>query len=185
MTASATLRESVRNPDAKRLARLRARADALPSELAMAYSDGLLLIEWTDPATKKPEVLASFSPSAPSDLVEQLAAAPETIRFLLNLIDRATAKIRDLQGRQEDQPQTLRPNGNYAANCAIVCDDPLFREYMELWHGLERDADKDWLVGKLHQVLDIGSRRELNTDPAAAARWLDLLRAYNGWKEDR
>ncbi|MBW8640406.1 hypothetical protein K1W69_24655 [Hoeflea sp. WL0058] len=185
MTVSAALRASLQSPDAKRLARLRAQADALPSELAMAYSDGLLLIEWTDPATKKPEILASFLPSAPSDLVEQLAAAPETIRFLLNLIDRATTKIRDLQGRQQDQLRKLRPNGNYAANCAIVCDDPLFREYMELWHGLERDADRDWLVGKLHKVLEISSRRELNTNPAAAARWLDLLHAYNGWKADR
>jgi len=185
VTVSAALRASLQSPDAKRLARLRAQADALPSELAMAYSDGLLLIEWPDPSTKKPEILASFSPSAPSDLVEQLAAAPETIRFLLNLIDRATAKIRDLQRRQEDQPRTLRADGNYAANCAINCDDPLFREFMELWHGLEQDTDKGRLVGKLHQVLEIGSRRELNTDPAAAARWLDLLDAYNRWKADR
>ncbi|GKX33733.1 MAG: hypothetical protein MnENMB40S_13510 [Rhizobiaceae bacterium MnEN-MB40S] len=185
MTVSAALRASLKSPDAKRLARLRAQADALPCELAMAYSDGMLLIEWTDPATKKPEILASFSPSAPSDLVEQLAAAPETIRFLLNLIDRATAKIRDLKGRHEDHPRTLRPDGNYAANCAIVCDDPLFREFMELWHGLERDAEKDWLVGKLHQVLEIGSRCELNTDPAAAGRWLNLVDDFNRWKADR
>ena len=227
MTISRALQESVRNPDAKRLERIRAGVSDWPAGMNLVISDGTWTLQWPDPATREMEVLATFEPLAPLELMERLATAGSDIRFLLELVERAKTRIRELQGKREraEGPQgrqtltgapvapvgaprperrgeaplaredktnpfqgtdtaarTLKKNGDYAANCAITCNSEAFRRFLESMHGLEHGTDKEFLVGKVHQVLEIGSRQELNTDSAAAIRWLELVDEFNHWR---
>lgn len=175
MTASPQLRESVRDPDAKRLALIRARMAHWPDKMNFAVSGGTWSLEWHDPVTGELETLATFEPFAPPELAENLASAGATIRFLLALIDRATYRIRELQGKGG---RAMTSSKDYAAECAMKCDDPLFRKYLEQMHGLEVGSEKEFVVGKVRQVLDIASRKELN----AAQRWRDLVRDFDFWR---
>lgn len=192
MTVSRALAESVRNPEGKRLARIREAVPSMPQGLTWAVSDGNYLLEWIDPVSQERETLATFTAAAPRELVEQFAALRDDTVFLLSLIDRAAAKVRELRDggppaghrRSDERPtgRTLKQNGDYAANCAMLCDDAGFRRFLESMHGLETDSDKEWLVGKVRELVCVESRKELNTDDAAARRWLDLVEDFNSWK---
>lgn len=52
-------------------------------------------------------------------------------------------------------------------------------------HGLERAEDKIRMRTRMHGMLAIKSRTELNTDEAARDRWLSLRAEYQVWKDAR
>lgn len=88
-----------------------------------------------------------------------------------------------------------------SADCAILCQEPLFRAFMRQHERLTKVSpdtpwraapNEPWVFVRTKEdaaiavrfLLDIDSRRELDTDPAAATRWAILKQEFQDWKDD-
>ncbi len=190
MTVSDQLYRRALSADAKRLARIRERAGVIPAVNA-AYSDGAWLLEWDDPVHGRVE-MARFAQDVPQEIIDLRGAAGDDIRFLVTLVERARARIRSLEsGRKPAQGmgldfrgggRTVREGKDYAAECAMKCTDPQFRAFLVSMHGLEHGSDQEFLVGKVRQILEVASRKDLNTNAVAALRWRELVHAFETWQ---
>ena len=74
---------------------------------------------------------------------------------------------------------------NYAAEAAIKCGEPAFRVFLEERHGMERPLTDDKVAARLRSLLGVTSRRDLNSDERAAARWKDIRREFDAWRTGR
>jgi len=117
-----------------------------------------------------------------------LLAAHGDIKFLLELLRVAFAEIRRLQSRSTPHPadrqrrQREEKPADYAAECAMKCNDRLFRRYLVECHNVPDVADAERIKISVRNILRVNSRGELNTDPAAAARWLDFRASFEAWR---
>lgn len=121
-----------------------------------------------------------FTPEASPEEMELAARAPSTIRFLLDLVDRAIAAAKRSQPAEPAQ-QPDRP-GNYAAEAAMKCAEPAFRVFLEERHGLARPLTDERVAQKVRSLCGVTSRRELNDAGEAAARWRSLVRDFETWR---
>lgn len=186
-----------RSSDARRLEAIRRRV-ALVGEDAVwqvAFAgtarlivdeDGTELLHVTERATSADQELA--------------AGAPEDLRFLLGLLERATTRIFELQDAltawRNANPlpgETAGENKNYAAEAAIKVQGPRgleFRQFLR-WHpdaqpvgGASGDRDPEETASdRLRAILGISSRKQLNTEPGAAARWVALKAEYEEFRK--
>jgi hypothetical protein len=180
------------SPDAKRLAAIRRRmaftgAGAWDmafegADRAIVSADGAVLFRATALATGADHELA--------------AAAKADIAFLIGLVDRAAAAVREseaaLHAFRSANPlpgETAGSNKNYAAESAIKLQNLEFRQFLR-WHpdaapvgGASGDRHpEDTAIDRLRAILGIQSRRELNMDPAAAQRWLELRAEWDRYR---
>lgn len=72
---------------------------------------------------------------------------------------------------------------DYAAEAAMKCDDPAFKRFLMDRHGLQSPATEERTAQKLRSVLRVTSRRELNDGGEAAARWVQLRRDFEAWRQ--
>ncbi|TIX17501.1 MAG: hypothetical protein E5V35_34845, partial [Mesorhizobium sp.] len=68
---------------------------------------------------------------------------PDTVRFLLRLLDDSFREIRRLAGKPPHRNQAAgepaaSDEKNFAAECAMKCGEPAFMVFLEERHGLER-----------------------------------------------
>lgn len=129
--------------------------------------------------------------ATPTDDVEFAANAPTDIAFLVGLLDRAIARIRDLtrsiEAREAASPDTGEKPGaskNYAAEAAIKLGNPLFREFLaghEYGQAIE-DGDDAHVTAdlRLKAICKITSKNELNG--IAAPAWRELRRQFGAWQ---
>ncbi|MEP9389636.1 hypothetical protein [Mesorhizobium sp. KR9-304] len=136
-----------------------------------------------------------------------IADAVETTRFLLKLVDRAIDKLRtdSSASRAEGTPagrdmgpdarSGLRPAAgrnapagpvhddrkNYAAEASIKCGEMKFQNFLAQQHGLEPPLTDERTAQKLRSLLGVTSRKALNDDDQAAARWKKLRGEFNDW----
>jgi hypothetical protein len=105
-------------------------------------------------------------------------------------------------GRPAGPPQgsaagAVRPSGDsqkdYSAEAAMKCADTLFAAFLRerardaalslsASDGNPSEGDPDTPAALLRALLAIPSRRDLNTDPAAASRWRDLKADFEAWR---
>lgn len=109
--------------------------------------------------------------------------------FLLDLLDRAFFEIRSLKGIHERQkpaetrgPPAASSVKNYAAECAMRCEDPAFMVFLEQCHGLERPLTPERTAQKVRSLLGVQSRKELNNGGRASDAWKMLRDSYAAWK---
>jgi hypothetical protein len=129
--------------------------------------------------------IARFDAGASEDEIAFICDAAGTVRFLLDLVDRAIAKTKALQPELRGQPPAgpvADMRKNYAAEAAMKCSEPAFLCFLEEQHGLERPLSQDRAIQKLRSVLGINSRKELNMDDQAAARWKAMRGDFENWK---
>lgn len=104
--------------------------------------------------------------------------AVDFVRLLLGLVDRAIEAHRRLA-----PPPRQAPNPkDYAAECAMKCAERGFQLYLQEVHGLEV-LDEPHAAARVRSVLAIGSRADLNNDPATAAGWQRLRGDYDAWRK--
>lgn len=123
-----------------------------------------------------------------------LAAAPDMVRFLLALIDRATDTVRRLRapaegqdGSRADSPHDVKDRHglrgkDYAAQAAMQCASPAFLRFLADRHGLEPPLTEGRAAQKVRSLCGVTSRREFNDGDAAAARWKSLMAEFENWK---
>ncbi|TIX73964.1 MAG: hypothetical protein E5V25_04070 [Mesorhizobium sp.] len=133
-------------------------------------------------------VLARFDALATVDEIAFATDAPDMVRFLLGLVDKAFAEIRALQRlpeqRRHDQQRgapAAREAKNFAAECAMRCQDARFKLYLEERHGLERPLTDDRVEQKVRSLLGVQSRKELNNGGQAGEAWKALRADFAAW----
>ncbi|WP_353641338.1 hypothetical protein [Mesorhizobium sp. WSM2239] len=171
--------------EAARLARIRDQVDAIaPGDWARVNdAEGALVEARTARGMLLP--IARFDPGATEDEIAFIVDAPSSVRFLLGLVDRAIAKTKALQPDRQGQPPAgpvADVRANYAAEASMKCSEPAFLCFLEDRHGLERPLTQDRAIGKLRSLLGISSRKELNMDDQAAARWKAMRGDFENWK---
>jgi hypothetical protein len=169
------------SPDAVRLRAIRASLEAIsPAVWLRAQDETGPLIE-ARTAYGEIVLLARFSEHAGVDEVAFCADAPDTVRFLLDLLDKAFGRIRDM--RQPRNPPAGEPaqSKDFATECAMRCQDPRFKLFLEEKHGLEPPLTDERTAQRVRSMLGVQSRRELNDDGEAARRWKALRREFNAW----
>ncbi|MDW9573426.1 hypothetical protein GOA73_08565 [Sinorhizobium meliloti] len=164
------------------------RMDAIRNRVAFATpdwgieSDGgqLCLTAASSEGTFRIATIAADAPIGDSEMVLN---APYDLIWLLGTYDALAGRYRALVAelRRYAPPQREKTK-DYAAECAMKCAEPAFKKFLEECHGLARPLTDDRAATKLRSILNIGSRAELNDDPAAAARWQDLRSAFDAWR---
>ena len=127
------------------------------------------------------EPIAYFTPDCSYDDRRLLLKAPELVRALLVLMETAFDKIRSLEPRPPHSDRNEKPK-DYAAECAMKCNDRLFRRFLMERHNVPDVADAERIAVSVRNILRIKSRGELNTDPAAAQRWIEFRGSFEAWK---
>lgn len=123
-----------------------------------------------------------------------LAAAPDMVRFLLALVDRAADTVRRLRapaegldGSRADSPHDVKDchglaGKDYAAQAAMQCGSPAFLRFLADVHGLESPLTKERAAQKVRSLCGVTSRAEFNHADEAAARWKSLAAGFENWK---
>ncbi|MDJ1632707.1 hypothetical protein [Rhizobium rhizogenes] len=139
------------------------------------------------PGTQPVAILTTSADCSYQDR-EFLLHAHADIAFLLRLLAEAFGVIRrmspqrDRAAERASQEEKNRKPADYAAECAMKCSDRLFRRFLVEEHGVPDVADAERVIVSVRNILRIKSRAELNTDPAAAARWVDFRGAFEAWR---
>lgn len=173
--------------DMEKLAEIRVMTEALPAEFSLGADAGEDLCLFA-PAIEGPghETVARLERGIAFQIQRAIQFAPENYRFLLGLLDQAFNAYRDVRKRLEhyeppprEEPPAKRKD--YAAEAAMKCGTAAFRRFLIECHDLPENADADRIAVRLRTLLRIKSRGELNTDPAALARWKKLKEDFEIW----
>ncbi|NGO50450.1 hypothetical protein [Allomesorhizobium camelthorni] len=171
--------------DGARLARIRDLvAGIAPGEWTRVHdSEGCFIEARTKTGMLLP--IARFDPGASEDEIAFVCDAAGSVQFLLELIDRAIAKTKALQPDRQGQPPAgpvADVRKNYAAEATMKCSEWRFLEFLAARHGLQEPLTTARGIQKLRSLLGINSRKELNMDDQAAARWKAMRGDFENWK---
>lgn len=138
-------------------------------------------------ATGESVVLCTIHDEALPDEIELISGALANIVLLLELRQRAIIAVKSGRASQPQQPpqqQRQMRDGDFAANAAILCGQPLFHRF------LERRArvcgaihDKDQADKVMKRLIGITSKTQLNKEERAQAAFIDLRSDFDVWKE--
>ncbi len=172
-------------PEPVRLALVRRRLAAISPGVWMRSHDVHgCFVQAQDPGGGFATVLR-FDDRASPDEIDLVVDLPDTLAFLLGLIDRAIEAHRKARGAGQAAPppdQRQREPKDYTAECAIKCAEPAFRVFLEEIHGLERPLTADRVAQRVRGLLGVRSRRELNDSDRAGAAWRQLRGEYDAWR---
>jgi hypothetical protein len=171
--------------DATRLQKIRQRHDEASTDWSLS-ENGLQILARVVPGTPVLVVLNSTDDCGWQDL-EFVSHAHDDVAFLLQLLREAFAEIRRLkpphdQRRQQRQQEQQKPK-DHAAECAMKCNEQVFRRYLIEKHGLEDAGDSIRIASRVRSILNIKSRSDLNTDENARQRWLSLRADFEAWRD--
>lgn len=165
--------------EAARLSRIRDQLVAIaPGDWSRVHDAEGCFLEARGPMGELLPVLR-FHPGATEDEIAFVLDAPDNVRFLLSLVDRAIARLK------QPPPEPSRGDRkDYAAECAMKCAEPAFRAFLEQRHGLERPLTVERVAQKVRGILGVSSRAELNDNDRAADAWKALRRDFEAWRRE-
>jgi len=167
--------------EAARLARVRDQLAAIaPASWARVHdgsaADAGCFVEALGPMGELSPVLR-FDAGATEDEIAFVVDAPDNVRFLLGLVDRAIARLKPASA----EPRPRGPK-DFAAECAMKCGEPAFRAFLEARHRMERPLTDERVAQKVRGLLGVTSRAELNDGGQAAERWKALRGEFEAWR---
>ena len=139
-------------------------------------------------ANGEADVLCTIYPGASPEEIELITGALENTVLFLELRDRAIMALK--QGHPA-QPQRGAPryqlrDGDFAANAAILCAEPLFHRFLE---RRNRDGgaihDNEQADRVLKKLLGITSKSQLNREERAQMAFINLRGDFEIWKGGR
>lgn len=139
-------------------------------------------------ATGESVVLCTIHDEALPDEIELISGALANIVLLLELRQRAIIAVKSGRASRPQQPppqqQRQMRDGDFAANAAILCGQPLFHRFLE---RRSRDCgaihNKDHADKVMKQLIGITSKTQLNKEERAQAAFIDLRSDFEVWKE--
>lgn len=84
--------------------------------------------------------------------------------------------------------------GKWSQEAGKMCNNPLFQEYMrykfpDYWRhsdSMEKFLEKqDCASGAMKEILNIESRKDLDTNPEARKRFMDMMNKFNLWSLEK
>ena len=175
-----------RAADTARLAAVRRRVSALDGGGWMLSAEGEATMLDARGRDGSLVTIARFERLASPEEMEMAAAAPDDIRFLLGLVDRAIAAGRARRGagggHGDEAPAQRGRQRDHTTEAAMLCADPAFKRFLMDRHGLESPASDERTAQRLRGLLGVISRREINQSDAARERWLALRADFHKWK---
>jgi hypothetical protein len=171
--------------DAARLATIRSRLNAIaPGRWTLVYDGDGCFVESQGPMGELLRVLR-FDPSASTDEIMIVTDLPEAMQFLIDLVDRAIERLRPArqdtgQGRAVEREREPK---DFAAECAMKCNEPAFKVWLEQVHGLERPLTDERVAQKVRSLLGVTSRKELNDGGRAGEAWKALRADFATWRK--
>lgn len=144
------------------------------------------------PGSSEVEPIAVIDPACSYDDRRMLEKCPQLMRAAYLVIREMKARMRELraelQGREtraaeETRLEAIGDTKDYAAECAMKCDDRAFLVYLAERHDLQNATDRERIATRVRSILAIASRAELNTDREAAARWRGLVADFEAWRK--
>lgn len=132
------------------------------------------------------DVICTIYKTASPDEIELISGALENVLMLLDIRRRAIIALKQGQPAQGAQPATRMLDGDFAANAAMLCAEPLFHRFLE-----RRDRDGSAIHSKeqadavLKRLLGITSKTHLNTQERAQTAFIDLRADFQTWKRGR
>jgi hypothetical protein len=184
MNAPADIRDG-RLADTKRLRVIRSSLEAIaPADWTRVHGEAGAYIESRGEMAEL-FVLLRFDEATP-DEIAFVCDAPDTVAFLLRLLEDAFDTIRALKGEPARRNPAKGPSQasavkNFSAECAIKCQEPAFLAYLEKRHGLERPLTEDRAAQKVRSLLGVTSRKELNDGGRASDAWKALRADFATW----
>ncbi|RWP88343.1 MAG: hypothetical protein EOR12_16655 [Mesorhizobium sp.] len=175
------------SPDAMRLKAIKASLEAIaPADWTRVHGEAGAFVEVRGEMGEL-LVLLRFD-AATVDEIDFVCSAPDTVAFLLRLLDEAFGKIRDLRGEpaprrhveQRGQPAASDVK-NFAAECGMKCQEPAFKVFLHERHGLEKPLTDERVAQKVRSLLGVQSRKELNNGGAAGEAWKALRASFAAW----
>ncbi|WP_052699889.1 hypothetical protein [Martelella endophytica] len=135
----------------------------------------------------EPEIICSLPITCPADNRELIRRHIEIPADLIGMLDAAAKRDAERRREIEKLKRALEAKGgkpakDYAAECAMKCTEPAFMRFLIERHDLPHPATDRTAVTRVRSVLAITSRSELNTDPATAARWREMVNEYEIWR---
>ncbi|MBZ9985686.1 hypothetical protein LB572_01100 [Mesorhizobium sp. BH1-1-5] len=171
------------SPDAKRLREIRDALDSIaPADWTRVHDQSGAFIEIRG-AMGELFVLARFDPGATNEEMAFATDAPDMVRFLLRLLDGSFQTIRKLKGVPPANQAAGEPaaHKNFAAECALKCQDARFKVYIEERHGLERPLTDERTAQRVRTLLGVTSRKQLNDGGKPAEAWKALRADFAAW----
>lgn len=179
--------QTSREKEKRRVRRLAAIADILHGDRWMIDVDQ----RHTNIISKRPSgeraVLCTIYPEAMPEEIELLCGALENLVLLLDIRRRAIIALKSEQTSVPQEPQTREQlrDGNFAANAAMLCAEPLFHRFLERKSTGGAIHTKDHAEAALKKLLGITSKTQLNKEQRAQTAFLDLRSDFDVWKSGR
>ncbi|UXT99906.1 hypothetical protein [Agrobacterium tumefaciens] len=131
-------------------------------------------------------ILGTIYAEALPDEVELLTGALEDTVLFLTLRQRAIIALKSGQRPPPDrQPASRLREGDFAANAAMLCADPLFHRFLERRDQTRAIHNKDHADTVLKKLIGITSKTQLNREERAQAAFIDLRSDFEAWKGGR
>ncbi|RWC25889.1 MAG: hypothetical protein EOS27_26930 [Mesorhizobium sp.] len=175
------------SPDATKLRAIRAALAAIaPGDWTRVHGEAGAFVEARGEMGEL-LVLLRFD-AASVDEIDFVCNAPDTVRFLLRLLDGAFREIRRLAGKPPHRNQAAGEPAasdakNFAAECGMKCGEPAFMVFLEERHGLERPLTPERVAQKVRSLLGVTSRKQLNDGGKAGEAWKALRGSFADWKK--
>ncbi|WP_136617043.1 MULTISPECIES: hypothetical protein [Mesorhizobium] len=178
---------AVLSPDATKLRAIRAAlTDIAPGEWTRVHGEAGAFVEARGEMGEL-LVLLRFD-AASVDEIDFVCNAPDTTKFLLRLLDDSFREIRKLSGKPPHRNQAAGEPAasdvkNFAAECAMKCQEPAFMVFLHERHGLEKPLTDDRVAQKVRSLLGVTSRKQLNDGGKAGDAWKALRGSFADWKK--
>lgn len=131
-------------------------------------------------------MLCTIYADALPDEIELISGALENVFMLLDIRRRAIIALKQGQPAQGAQQASRMRDGDFAANAAMLCAEPLFQRFLE---RRNRDGsanhNQEQADAVLKRLLGITSKTQLNRQERAQAAFIDLRADYQTWKRGR
>lgn len=180
---SATAQTS-RDREKARVSRLAAIADRCSGDQWEIDTDGKRTHILSTRSTGDRAVLCTIYEDALPDEIELISGALADTLLFLELRRRAIIALKNGRDTQPVQHQRNRlRDGDFAANAAMLCAEPLFHRFLERRDKTRAIYNKDHADTILKKLIGITSKKQLNTEERAQTAFLDLRADYQAWKE--
>lgn len=174
---------ATRERERARLARIAAIADRCHGDSWEIDMDGNQTHIIARRSTGEHAVLCTIYADALPDEIELISGALSDAILFLELRRRAIVALRSGRYTAPSKPQDTPRDGDFAANAAILCGEPLFHRYLERLDPTRAIHNKDHADTTLKKLIGITSKKQLNTEARAQTAFRDLRADYQAWKE--
>lgn len=178
--------QEIRQREKARVARLEDIAGSCKGDKWEFDSDGRQTHIISRRSTGERVILGTIHEDALPNEAELITGALENTILFLTLRKRAIAAFKSGQSLPPDtQHRSQLREGDFAANAAILCAEPLFHRFLERRDQTRAIHNKDHADTVLKKLIGITSKTQLNREERAQAAFIDLRSDFEAWKRGR